>query len=151
MRRLLKPDVLAGFMFIAFAVWGFVASRELDVGTSVSMGPGYFPRVISGLLLALGITIAGAGFLTPAAPFVKDWSIRPLLLVSVAALSFALLLQGMGIVIAITITVIVGSFAGERLRPFDLLLLVASLILASIALFVWGIGIPLPIWPRWQN
>src|SRR5215204_5455749 len=147
MRRLLKTDVLAGFMFIAFDEWGFVASRELEVGTSVSMGPGYFPRAISGLLFTLGIAIAGAGFLAPAAPLITDWSIRPLLLVSVAALSFALLLQGMGIVIAITVTVIVGSFAGERLRPFDLLLLVASLILASIALFVWGIGIPLPIWP----
>jgi Tripartite tricarboxylate transporter TctB family len=151
MRRLLKVDVLAGFLFIAFAAWGFVASRELEVGTSMSMGPGYFPRLISGLLLALGIAIAGVGFVTPAAPFVRSWSIRPLLLVSVAALSFALLLQGMGIVIAISVTVIIGSFAGERLRPFDLLLLVVSLILASIALFVWGIGIPLRIWPSWQN
>lgn len=151
MQRFLKMDVLAGFMFISFAVWGFVASLELDAGTSVSMGPGYFPRLISGVLLALGIAIAGAGFVSAAAPVVEDWSIRPLLLVSVAALSFALLLQRAGIVVAITVTVIVGSLAGERLRPFDLLLLVGSLIFASIALFVWGIGIPLPIWPTWQN
>jgi hypothetical protein len=150
MRGLLKQDVLAGFLFIAFALWGFIASRELEAGTSMSMGPGYFPRLISGLLLALGIAIAGVGYVTPAAPLGKAWSIRPLVLVSVAALSFALLLQGMGIVIAITVTVIVGSFAGERLRASDLLLLVVSLILASIALFVWGIGIPLRIWPSWQ-
>ena len=151
MRRFLKVDVLAGFMFMAFAAWGFWASFELDPGTSVSMGPGYFPRLISGVLLALGIAIAGAGFL-PAAPAVaEDWSIRPLLFVSMAALAFALLLQRAGIVIAISVTVIIGSFAGERLRPFDLLLLIGLLIFASIALFVWGIGIPLPIWPSWQN
>jgi len=151
MRRLLKVDVLAGFMFMAFAAWGFWASLDLDPGTSVSMGAGYFPRLISGLLLALGIAIAGAGFLPAAAAVAEDWSIRPLLFVSVAALAFALLLQRAGIVIAISVTVIIGSFAGERLRPFDLLLLIGLLIFASIALFVWGIGIPLPIWPSWQN
>jgi hypothetical protein len=151
MRRLLRVDVLAGLMFMAFAAWGFWASLYLDPGTSVSMGPGYFPRLISGLLLALGVLITGAGLLPAAAAVVEGWSIRPLLFVSLAALAFALLLQRAGIVIAISVTVIIGSFAGERLRPFDLLLLIGLLVIASIALFVWAIGIPLPVWPSWQT
>src|SRR5215212_7419516 len=108
MRRFLKMDVLAGLMFMAFAAWGFATSFELDPGTSMSMGPGYFPRLISGVLLALGIAIVGTGLRPAAASIAGNWSIRPLLFVSIAALAFALLLQRAGIVIAIAITVLVG-------------------------------------------
>jgi Tripartite tricarboxylate transporter TctB family len=147
-------------MFVIFAFWGFLSSHELEVGTSTSMGPGYFPRILSGLLLAFGSVIIAVGRLNPStsqsdadfstSPSV-DWSIRPLVFVSVAALSFALLLQRAGIVVAISVTVLLGCLAGERPRPIEMLILAAMLIIGCIALFVWGIGIPLPIWPRWGD
>ena len=148
MTRWLKPDVFAGLMFVSFAAWGFIVSASLDPGTSAEMGPGYFPRLISGILLALGLAIIAIGIAkTSFTPF-GQWSIRPIVLISIASLAFAALLERGGIVLAISAAVLIGGFAGERPKPLPLLALTAFLILASIALFIWGIGIPLPIWPR---
>jgi hypothetical protein len=151
MNRWLRRDVLAGLMFMSFAMWGFMASAHLDAGTSVAMGPAYFPRLVSGLLLALGIAIAAAGFVESSGAGLGTWSLRPIVLVSAAGLAFAALLQQAGIVIAVAAVVLIGSFAGERPRVVPLLLLTMSLVLVSVALFVWGIGIPLPIWPNWGS
>ena len=151
MGRLLRADVMCGLMFVAFAAWGFVAGRDLDPGTAVAMGPGYFPRLVSGLLLALGLAITVTGLAAAAGPGLGSWALRPIVLVSLSALSFAVLLDRAGIVIAIAAVVGIGTFAGQRLGLLPLVLLAAGLIVASVALFVVAIGIPLPIWPRWPG
>jgi hypothetical protein len=147
MTRWLKPDLFAGLMFMAFAAWGFAASAELDGGSSGEMGPGYFPRLVSGILMALGLGIAVLGVLSPPAAPLGTWKLRPIVMVSLAALAFTLLLQKGGIVLAISTAVLIGVFAGERPKLLPFIALTATLVFASIALFIWGIGIPLPIWP----
>ena len=148
MTRWFKPDVLAGLMFVSFAAWGFIVSANLDPGTSAEMGPGYFPRLVSGVLLALGLAIVAIGALKTSPASFGHWSLRPIVLISVASLAFAALLERGGVVLAISAAVLIGAFAGERPKPLPLLALTAVLIIASITLFIWGIGIPLPIWPR---
>lgn len=148
MTRWLKPDVLAGLMFMAFAGWGFAVSAGLDGGSSSEMGPGYFPRLVSGILMVLGVAIAVLGGLKPLSVPHASWSLRPIVMLSLASLAFAGLLERGGIVLALCAAVFIGVFAGERPKLLPLLLLTATLVLVSIVLFIWGIGIPLPIWPR---
>jgi MFS superfamily sulfate permease-like transporter len=69
-------------------------------------------------------------------------------MVSLASLAFAVLLERTGIVVALTTTVVIGVLAGERLKLIPLIALTATLILASIALFVWALGMRIPVWPR---
>jgi hypothetical protein len=151
LRSLRDADVLCGLMFIAFAVTGFALSTELESGSAMVMGPGYFPRLLSAILLVLGIAITAVGLWGGARNPTHGWTVRPLAMVSVAALLFAALLQKGGIVLAIAVAVIVGSFAGAPPRATHLALLTVALVLGSVALFVWGIGIPLPIWPSWPR
>jgi len=149
--RLLSPDFLTGLMFIALALLGFALSAELDAGSAMAMGPGYFPRLLSGLLLGLGVAIGAVALWKRPAEVLAPGSLRPIALVSLSCLSFAALLQRGGIVLAVAVTVVVGSLAGGRPRALELVLLLLALILGSIALFVWAIGIPLPIWPNWRS
>jgi hypothetical protein len=151
LRSLRDADVLCGLMFIAFAVSGFALSAELDSGSAMVMGPGYFPRLLSAILLVLGIAITAVGLWGGARNPSHGWTVRPLAMVSIAALLFAAALQRGGIVLAIAVTVIVGSFAGVPPRAMQLAFLTLALVLGSVALFVWGIGIPLPIWPGWPR
>ena len=46
-------DLLAGAIFIAIGAF-FLSNawRNLEIGTSFQMGPGYFPVVLAGILLA---------------------------------------------------------------------------------------------------
>jgi len=148
MTRLLRADVWCGAMFMAFAAWGFAASAGLDGGTAVSMGPGYFPRLVSTLLLLLGLSISIAGLWPAKAAGLGTWTLRPILLVSLASLAFAVLLQRAGIVLSIVAVVAIGALAGSRIEPWPLVGLTVLLVASSIALFVVALGIPLPIWPR---
>lgn len=148
MKRWLRTDVLAGLMFAVFSLWGFIASSGLDIGTPTSMGPGYFPRLLSGLMLALGLAIAIGGLVSaePASP--AAWTLKPIGLVSIACIAFAALLSRGGIVLAIVTAVAIGAFAGNRAEIRHLVVLTIVLVAAAVALFVWLLGVPLPIWPR---
>lgn len=148
MARWMRADVLCGLMFIGFAAWGFAASRALDPGTLATMGPGYFPRIVSGILLLLGMAIVIAGLWSGAAVGLGRWALRPITFVSLSGLLFSVLLQPAGIVLSIIAVVAVGACAGNRIEPGPLALLTLLLIVASVLLFVVAIGIPLPIWPR---
>jgi hypothetical protein len=145
---LLKRDVLAGLMFMGFATWGFLASGGLEMGALSEMGPAYFPRIVSSILMLLGIGIALTGFSGASPMLVKHWALRPILMILLASLAFAVLLERAGIVIAISVTVYIGVLAGERLRPLPLIALTAVLIIASVALFIWALGMQIPVWPR---
>jgi Tripartite tricarboxylate transporter TctB family len=151
MRPLLKRDVLAGLMFIAFGSWGLIAAADLEIGTLAEMGPAYFPRAICGILILLGVAITLTGFPKGSATLVEPWALRPIAMVSIASLAFAALLERAGIVLAITATVFIGVRAGERLKLLPLVALTAALILASVALFVWALGMRIPVWPRFPG
>jgi len=148
--RVLTRDVFAGLMFVGFALWGFWAGADLEAGTAGDIGPAYVPRLICAALLLLGLLILGVGLIQAERVPLPDWPLRPIGLVTLSCLAFALLLQRAGIVAAITATVVIGSFAGTPPRVPALVLLCAALTLACIALFIWGLGLPIPIWPVGQ-
>ena len=148
MKRWLRTDVLAGLMFSLFSLWGFLASSGLDIGTPTTMGPGYFPRLLSAVMLALGLAIAIGGLVSSEAAGPATWTLKPIGLVSLACIAFAALLSRGGIVLAIVAAVGIGAFAGDRAEIKNLVILTIVLVSASVALFVWLLGVPLPIWPR---
>lgn len=144
----LRRDICAGLMFVASGLWGLAAAYDLEMGTLSEMGPGFFPRAVSGLLILLGIGIVMTGFSKNAELLELPWTLRPILTIVIASLAFALLLERAGIVLAISANILIGVLAGERPSVPALIVLTISLIVASIALFVWALGMQIPIWPR---
>ena len=47
-------DFFAGLLFIAFGIAAIVIGSNYALGTAARMGPGYFPRILGILLIALG-------------------------------------------------------------------------------------------------
>lgn len=141
-----NKNLLAGGMFIAFGLLGLWLARDLDGGTAGDMGPGYFPRLVCALLIAIGGMLAAAGLMREGeAP--EGWAWRPLLLVTASALAFALLLRPLGLVATLAVTITLASAAGTMLRPVALMLLVATLVAANVGIFVIALKMPIPVWP----
>jgi hypothetical protein len=80
-------------------------------------------------------------------PSIERVHFRPLLVSLVAILLFALALQWLGVVAAIAVLVLVGAYASSDVRIPQVLALAAFLIIFSVAIFVWLLGLPLPLWP----
>ena len=141
-------DVCAGLIYIAFGAAAVALARGYGLGTAVRMGPGYFPTVLGGLLLVIGIAAVGRGLLRPGAAL-APLRLRGLLLIVAATVAFGALARGAGLVVAMPLLVIVSGWASREFRWTPTLVLAAGLTLFCIAVFVKGLGVPLPIVGPW--
>lgn len=147
MSRWLNQDTLAGALFLAIGAGGLVAGRSLNVGTADAMGEGYVPLAACWLMVGLGLVIT-AGGLRASAPAIEAGRLRPLLAVTAAVLAFAFALEPLGVVIAIFASALCAARAAPGIALRSVLLPAAVLSLAVLAIFVWGLGLPLHALPR---
>ena len=57
-----RKDFWSGVMLIAIGGTAVFIARNYEYGSSLRMGPGYFPVVLGGLLIAFGVLIGAKGF-----------------------------------------------------------------------------------------
>jgi hypothetical protein len=147
MKRIAAPtDFVAGFFFIAMAALGLWLLRDVRLGTSMRMGPGYLPTVLCYLLLLVGLWMMGRSFVVSGAPL-ERWYLRPLAFVLGALALFSLTIDKLGLVATIVTMVVVAALATPESRWKEVAISALALAAFSAALFVTALGLPLPIWP----
>jgi Tripartite tricarboxylate transporter TctB family len=141
-------DIGAGLIFIAIGLLFGLGATRLEIGTSLRMGPGYFPLVLSGLLVALGLAIAAYGFgHTATGRLVVPW--RGLVLILAAPVVFGLTVRGLGLVPAIALVVLISAFASRRMSVLLALALTLGLTVFCVLVFSLGLGLPLRLFGPW--
>ncbi len=147
MRFVRSPkDFWAGVMYIVFGLLAILIAREYPLGTAARMGPGYFPRGLGFLMIALGAILALRA-LRISGTKIEFGSPKPLLIVLGSVILFALAAPKLGLVVATILLILVSSTADSEYRWKESV--IASVILAvfTIAAFSWGLKLQLPIWP----
>ena len=137
-------DFWAGVMFAgtgAAAMWG---ARGYPLGSTLNMGPGYFPTVLGGLLVAFGLVILIRG-LRRSEKIQAGWPIRALAVLPLAVVAFGLLMARAGFVPAMAALVFFSAAAGRQFRLKEVSLLAVLLTALTVILFVWGLGLPYPL------
>ena len=145
--RIRSPkDFWSGLFFIAVAI-GFIGlSRQYNMGNMHRMGPALFPTLVGTLLAGLGLIMALRSFAIDGPP-VPRFHARPILISMIAIVLFGVALQNSGLVAAVTALVIVGAVASSESRVLETVGLTLALIAFSVAVFVWLLGLPIPLWP----
>jgi hypothetical protein len=110
------------------------------------MGPAMFPTLVGALLAALGLIIALRAFALDGPP-VPRFEARPIVVSLLAIVLFGVALQWLCLVAAVAVLVLAGAYAARDVRPLENLALAAVMIVFSVAVFVWLLGLPLPLWP----
>ena len=141
-------DLAAGLLIAGFGLGALWLGRDWPTGTLAYVQSGFFPRMIGLLMVLAGAVVAGRGLLLHGAGL-PSWGWRPLAGVTAAVLAFAGTVETLGLVPAVLILVGLGNLAGQPLRPVPLALLGGALTAGCVALFVWGLGLPLRVWPLW--
>jgi hypothetical protein len=145
-----RKNVLAGLLFMAVALLGLYLSRDYPVGTMLRMGTGYVPRLLCWVLLALGAGVALAGAFGAddrVTPDASPW--RSLIFVPASLVAFALTAESLGLVISCALLVVVGGFAGRHMRIIEVAITAIVLSALCVAIFVYGLALPISIWPEW--
>lgn len=139
-------DFWSGVMFVAFAAVAILAARGYSLGTSGKMGPGYFPIGLGFVLGSLGAVLIGRSlaFAGEAVPRIHVW---PLAVITLGVVLFGVMVEPLGLVAALALLVVLTSWAGHEFRLLETLALAVGLIVFSIAVFVYALGLSLPIWP----
>ena len=133
-------------LFTVFGVIAMLMARHLSAGTVARMGPGYFPMALGAILLVLGLVIA-ARPLWSIARSVTPLALRPLLLVTGAVVVFGLLLRPLGLALATVGLVVIARLGDREFRALETALLAVFLAAVAAGLFVYGLRLPLPVWP----
>lgn len=138
-------DVIAGTFFAVVGVALFTLSQDYRMGTAVSMGPGYFPALCGIALALLGIGAVIKGLTAREYDPIPDHPIVPLILILLSIVSFALLIERAGLVVATFVCLFFACFQRVFTRPLEVLAIFVVLTAFNIIVFVYLFEMTLPI------
>ncbi|MBA8880850.1 tripartite tricarboxylate transporter TctB family protein [Phyllobacterium myrsinacearum] len=141
-------DLICGLLFIAAGLVFAIQAYGLELGTAFRMGPGYFPLVLAGILIVLGIIVIIQGTQLEHEPMGPiAW--RGILFILPAPIIFGLTVRGLGFVPSLFITALWAAFASVKMKPGMALILVSGLTLFSVIVFSYALGLPFRRFGPW--
>lgn len=141
-----QEDFWAGVMFIGFGLVAIIVARDYPMGSAMRMGPGYFPTYLGVIMMVMGAIIAfrstkvqGEG--------IRAFGWRGLFFLSLAFFSYGLMIDNfdLGFILSISAVVLLSTLATREFRLVESLILMVVLALGTTALFIWGLGLPYPL------
>jgi len=139
-------DFWSGLMFCAFAVVGLLAARGYNLGATGKMGPGYFPLLLGVVLAGLGVVLIARSVVIDGEPL-PQFRVLPLAMIALAVCLFGVLIEPAGLIVALAVLIVVTAAAGAQFRLLETLALTVALIVFSIGVFVYALGLSINVWP----
>jgi hypothetical protein len=141
------PGAAFGVFLILLAGVALAETRNLPIGTTADMGPGYVPKALGLIIMGFGVVIAGRSFFAIRRP-APAFKPRPLISVLVSLAAFALLLPRGGLALATLATMACSTFATADYKWRESVIFAVVITAFTILLFAYGLGLPLSVWPR---
>lgn len=139
-------DFYAGVMFFSVGLASMVLAFGYPLGSAARMGPGYFPRVLGGLLMVLGAILSLRSFKMKGAaiaPF--DWKAIGVVLGAVCL--FGAIVNTVGLVVSTTVLIFVSGYASKEFNVKESIISSIVLSTVSVLLFIVGLKMQFPIFP----
>lgn len=135
--------ICTGLLFIWFG-------RDLQVGNSFQMGPGYFPTMLSLLLMALGTLIIMQSLMVEVDDDEPEaWNWKAYFLVILAPIGFGLLLAGLGLAPTMFLLIVGVATASRYANWRHAILLGLFLAACSVLLFTKLLSLPVSAFGPW--
>lgn len=143
-----STDIISGVLLMAISLFFGLQTLSLELGTSINMGPGYFPMFLSAILFVLGLIVFIKAFGREGEPFGKiSW--RGMLFILPAPILFGLTVRGLGFVPSLFLTALVAAQASTKMRLVPALVLAALVTIVSTIVFSYALGLPFVRFGPW--
>ena len=139
-----NQDFWSGVMLIAVGATALVIARNYPFGTSLRMGPGYFPIVLGSILALFGLWFIVKAFRSTE-KIEQGWSLRALIVIPVSLVLFGILMTYGEFVPALIVLIFGSALASDEFNLLEVVLLTVGLTIGCIAVFIWGLGLPYPL------
>ncbi|TVR08240.1 MAG: tripartite tricarboxylate transporter TctB family protein [Salinarimonadaceae bacterium] len=141
MARYDRNDIVGGLLVVALGLFFFVKSIDYGIGAANRMLPGYFPLMVSSIVIVLGVAVAIKGFLGPKNRIEIAW--RPLIFVPLGLVAFIFVMRWFGLLPAIAATVAVSALATSESRRLSTFVL--AIVVCVLIWLIFSVGLRLPI------
>ncbi len=143
-------DFYAGLMYAGVGAAAFLIARNYNMGSSVRMGPGFFPTALASLLMLAGGAAIVRSFLHKGeADPIGRFAWRELSLVLGSVVLFGLIVRGAGLAPSLVLLVLISAAASRRFKAKTAVILALVTTTLCAAVFVKGLGLPLSVFGAW--
>ena len=140
-------DFASGLLFIVVGVGGLWFGADYPMGTAQRPGTGVLPYILSWCLIGTGGLLWIKALLAEG-PGVTGWAWRPIITVTLASAAFALLVDRYGLVAAMLASMTLVALGTPETRWREYTMFAAIMVAIGIAMFIWGLGMPIPVLPK---
>jgi len=137
-----RKDFWSGVMLIAIGGGTLFIARNYQFGSSLRMGPGYFPIILGAALVMFGVYFVIQGLRTGAEKLQGSWSLRALIIVPLSLILFGLLIDRAGFIPAMLALIICSAAASTQFKLIEVALFSVFLTAMCVVVFVWALGLP---------
>ena len=145
-----STNAICGLTFIALGCFFIYQCLNLELGTAIRMGPGYFPLVLASILTLLGVIVLVQATRVKGEP-IGPIALRGMFFILPAPVFFGLTVRGLGFVPSLFFTALIAAFASTRMKPLMALLLAAGITLFSVVVFSYALGLPFERFGPWTR
>ncbi|SMC87392.1 tripartite tricarboxylate transporter TctB family protein [Rhizobium sp. RU36D] len=138
-------DFGAGILFILFGLGGLYVGSDLTFGSARSMGPGFFPMIICGMILTIGVVVTLKS-LAIEGPAIERLQFRPIAMVLLAIAAFGLLIAHVGAIISSFLLILFAAYARRDVDLKETILFAAGTAAFVVIVFAYGLSQPMPVW-----
>lgn len=138
-------DFGAGVVIMIIGLAGLYFGADLTMGTGARMGPGYFPRLLSWLIVAIGAFV-GLRSLTVEGPRIEAPVFRPMLFVCAAIIIYGYMMAWFGLFPTAIVMTLVAAYARRNVNLLETIIFAVVMSVFTVLIFVYALGQPLPPW-----
>jgi hypothetical protein len=148
MRMKGSQDLAAGLMFFLIGIISLVIGSNYPVGSWQRPGTGVLPTILAWCLIGIGGLIAVKGFMAGGhSLFAGAWAWRPVVMVTLASMAFAFLVDGAGLVVAMAVSMTICALGTRETRWREFAIFLAFMATIGVGLFIKGLGMPIKVFP----
>jgi hypothetical protein len=145
-----EKDLGAGLLYLAFGAVGFYIARDYGMGQASRMGPGYFPTVLSALLMLFGAAAIVRSFLSRSPEEIGGFAWKAAAFVCGSTVIFGLLLIPAGLIAALVALCLVSAAASQFFKfEWKAAGALVVLVVFCALVFAKGLGVPMPLLGTW--
>jgi putative tricarboxylic transport membrane protein len=140
-------DMLTGLLFVVVGVAGLLIGADYPMGSAQRPGTGVLPYILSWCLVGTGALLWLKAMLVEG-PGLTGLAWRPVIMITLATIAFALLVDRYGLVAAMVASMTLAALGTPETRWGEYTLFALLMLVIGVAMFIWGLGMPIQVLPK---
>lgn len=146
MRIKSSKDFMTGLLFLAIGLGAYYIGSTYSMGTPQRPGTGVLPRILAWCLMGSGLLLAIQALIQDG-PKLDAWAWRPLIMITLATIAFAFLVDSAGLVVAMIVSMTIAALGTHETRWLEFSMFMLLMLAIGLGIFIYGLGMPIKVLP----